>query len=119
MAEPIYMFRQGDLPKLDLQVDRGRNFSAWRMQWESYCSLSGLEREKDTKQAKVVTLCFSRETLFIVQNLGLTGAQKKDAVEIIAAIQRYIDGHVNETVEQRDFCRRVQMPGESFDDFLI
>ena len=22
MAEPTYMFRQGDLPKLDLQVDR-------------------------------------------------------------------------------------------------
>ena len=94
------MFRQGDLPKLELQVDRGRNFSAWRMQWEPYCSLSSLEREEATKQVKVLTLCFSRETLSTVQNLG---AQKKDAAAIIAAIQRYIDGHVNETVEWCDF----------------
>ena len=103
MAEPTYTFRQGDLLKLDLQVDRGTDFSAWRTQWESYCSLSGLEREEATEQVKALTLCFSRETLSIVQNLGLTEAQKKDAAAIIAAIQRYIDGHVNETVERRNF----------------
>ena len=119
MAEPTYTFRQGDLPKLDLQVDRGTDFSAWKMQWESYCSLLGLEREDAAKQVKALTLCFSRETLSIVQNLGLTEAQRKDAATIIAAIQRYIDGHVNETVERHNFRRRVQMPGESFDDFLI
>ena len=119
MAEPTYTFRQGDLPKLDLQVDRGTDFSAWKTQWESYCSLLGLEREDTAKQGKALTLCFSRETLSIVQNLGLTEAQKKDAAAIITAIQRYIDGHVNETVERRNFRRRIQMPGESFDDFLI
>ena len=89
------------------------------MQWESYCSLSGLEREDAAKQVKALMLCFSREKLSIVQNLGLTEAQRKDASAIMAAIQRYIDGHVNETVERRNFRRRVQMPGESFDDFLI
>ena len=31
----------------------------------------------------------------------------------------HADGHINETVECRNFRRRVQMPGESFDDFLI
>ena len=103
MAELTYTFRQGDLPKLDLQVDWGTDFSAWKMQWESYCSLSGLEREDAAKQVKALTLCFSRETLSIVQNLGLTEAQRKDAAAIIAAIQRYIDGHVNKTVERRNF----------------
>ena len=27
--------------------------------------------------------------------------------------------YVNETVERRNFRRRVQQPGETFDDFLI
>ncbi|XP_065908983.1 uncharacterized protein [Dysidea avara] len=33
--------------------------------------------------------------------------------------RRYVDGHINETVERRNFRRRIQQPGETFDDFLI
>ena len=47
-----YVFRQGDLPKLDLQIDRGSDFSAWQKQWESYMSLSGLSEEPPTKQVQ-------------------------------------------------------------------
>ena len=34
-------------------------------------------------------------------------------------MQEYIDGHVNEMVERRNFRSRRQLPGESFDNFLI
>ena len=34
-------------------------------------------------------------------------------------MQRYVDGHVNETVERRNFRRQFQQEGESFDDYLI
>ena len=30
-----------------------------------------------------------------------------------------MEGHINESVERRTFCRRVQQPGETFDDFLV
>ena len=43
----------------------------------------------------------------------------KDTGEIIDAMQRYVDGHVNEIVEWRNFWCRTQQPGESFDDYLI
>ena len=111
-----FTIRQGDLPKLDLQVDRGTDFTAWKAQWESYLSLSELGKET---QAKQVTLCFSRETLTIVNNLGLTKDQKGNAKSLVQAIQRYVEGHINESVERRNFRRRVQQPGESFDDFLV
>jgi len=67
-----YTFRQGDLPKLDLQVDRSSDFAAWKLQWDSYCSLSGLAEQEAAKQVQALTLCFSHDTLLIVQNLGLT-----------------------------------------------
>ena len=118
-AEASYTFRLSDLPKLDLQVDKGTDFTAWRLQWKSYCSLSGLTREEASKQVEALSLCFSRETLAIVQNLGLTNDERKDVTAIIEALQRYVDGHLNETVERRNFRRRVQQPGETFDDFLI
>ena len=70
------------------------------MQWESYRSLSGLDKESAAKQIQALTLCFSRDTLSIVQNLGLTEEQKGSMDETIHAIKRYIDGHINETVER-------------------
>ena len=63
----MYTFSQSDLHKLDPQIDC---VSAWQTQWESYCSLSGLEEEDIQKQLKALMLCFSIETITIVQNLG-------------------------------------------------
>ena len=34
-----YMFRTSDLPKLDINTDRGTDFQAWHQQWLAYRSL--------------------------------------------------------------------------------
>jgi hypothetical protein len=114
-----YVFRSGDLPKLDLQVDRGVDFKAWKTQWNAYISLSGLKEQAAAKQVQALTLCFSRETLTVVDNLGLTDEQRGDAARIVEAIQQYVEGQINESVERRTFRRRTQQPGETFDDFLV
>ena len=114
-----YTFRTSHLPKLDLDTDKGTDFLAWHQQWIAYCSLSGLSKESATKQVQALQLCFSRETLNIVDNLGLTAAQKKDQTEIIAALKHHIEGRINETIERRNFRQRAQHVGESFDDFLV
>ena len=54
-----YIFRQGDLPKLDLQIDRGSNFATWKVQWDSYLSLLGLDNEGAAKEVQALTLCFT------------------------------------------------------------
>ena len=114
-----YAFRQGDLPKLDLQVDRGSDFKAWKTQWEAYLSLSGLADQEQAKQVQALTLCFSRETVTIVDNLGLTAAQCGNATQIIEAISQYMKGQINESVERRHFRQRRQQSGKFFDDFLV
>ena len=81
-----------------------------------YISLSGLEREAPAKLVQAITLCFACETLTIVENLGLTPEQRSSITAIVSA---NVDGQVNESVERRNFRRRVQQPGESFDDFLV
>ena len=58
---------------------------AWRTQWDSYSSLSGLAREDTTKQVKGLTLCLSREMLAIVHNLGLSEEQMKQPDAVIQA----------------------------------
>ena len=103
MSVMTFTFRQGDLPKLDIEVDRGSDFVAWQAQWECYLNLSELAKEPMTKQVQALTLCFSRETLTIVQNLGLTEEQRGNVDTIIRTLKRYIDGHVNEMVERQNF----------------
>ena len=56
----------------------------------------GAGKRDTAKQVKALTLCLSRKTPAIVHNLGLSMKQP-DAV--IQAMQEYIDGHVNKTVE--------------------
>ena len=67
-----YVFRAGDLPKLDLNVDRGSDFLAWKSQWDAYLSLSGLGTQAQEKRVQALTLCLSREIVTIVENLGLS-----------------------------------------------
>ncbi len=80
---------------------------------------SGLSNKSATKKAQALQLCFSRETLHIVENLGLTAAQKKDQAQVIAALKRYVEGQVYETIERRNLRQRTQQAGESFDDFFV
>ena len=113
-----YTFRQGDLPKLDLEVDKGSDFIAWNAQSKAYRTLSGLSDEEATKQADVLRLCFTRDTLTTVNNLGLTQDQENDPVAIIEALRNHVEGQLNVTVERRNFRKRKQQLEETFHDFL-
>ena len=104
---------------VDVQVDRSSDFTTWRVQWESYMSLSGLAEESNKKKVQAQTLCFLYETLSIVQNLRLSSDEMKDVTTIIAVIKKYIDDHINKSVECRNFQRCIQQLGECFDDFLL
>ena len=82
-----YTFRAGDLPKLDLDDDRGSDFLAWEKQWNSYMTLSGLADSANDIKVHALQFCMSRETLTIVENLGLTDAQRADQAQIIAGLK--------------------------------
>ena len=114
-----YTFRAGDLPKLDLDVDRGTDFLAWMKQWNAYRTLSALAAEPAVTQVHALNLCMSRDTLNIMDNLGLTNEQKADQAEIIAGLRRHVEGRINETVERRSLRQRKQQAGETFDTYLV
>ena len=88
------------------------------MKVKVYLRLSGLGTQPPAKQVQALTLCFSCETVTVVDNLGLSDDQRGSVGEIVVAIQRYVDGVINRTVERKAFRQRVQLPGEAFDDFL-
>ena len=85
----------------------------WSLQWDSYSNLSGLIRQPADKQVQALSLCFSWETLVVVQNLGLADEARNDVSQIIQALQCYVDGRINKTVERQTFRKRVQQDGET------
>jgi len=103
-AEPAYTFRLGDLPKLDLQVDRGTDFKS---QWSAYFSLSGLDKQPAAKQVQALPLDVSHETVTIIYNLGLTDAQRTNVDQTITTIEAYVQG-----TDQRD-SRKAQLSSKS------
>ena len=114
-----YTFRAGDLPKLDLDVDRGTDFLAWEKQWNSYMTLSGLAGSDAAIKVHALQYSMSRDTLTIVDNLGLTDSLGADQEQIVAALKQYVLGRVNKTVKRRNFRQRKQVQGETFDDYLV
>jgi hypothetical protein len=71
-------------------------------------------RPEWTSRYRLSRSVFLRETLLVVENLGLTAAQTEKAKDIISALERHVDGHINKSVERRKFRHQLQEPGENF-----
>ena len=56
-----HTFRQGDLPKLALQIDRGSDFAVWKVQWDSYLNLLGLDNDDAAKQVQALIMFYTRD----------------------------------------------------------
>ena len=109
----LYIFKQGYLPKLDIEIYQGSYFTIWKVQGDSYPA----SQDRLMRQVQALTLCFTQDMLTIVKNVGLSEDKWKSITAIIATIKHYIKGYINKSIESRNFHYRTQQPDESFDDF--
>ncbi len=79
----------GDVPKLDLDVNKQYAFWHGKKQRNSYITFLGLA---DSVAFMKSTPCLSSDTLTIVDNLGLTDTQCRDHTQIVNVLKRYIKG---------------------------
>ncbi len=105
-------------PVLDLNVERYAAFKAWKEKWEDYALLSNLDRQDKKKQAALLRYTFSSDTRKIYNSLALADAQKEEPEQIIAELEKFAKGTINEILERHHFNNRRQQDGEKFDDFL-
>ena len=105
-------------PVLDLNVERYAAFKSWKEKWEDYVLLSNLDQQDKKKQAAMLRYTFSADTRKIYNSLGLTDEQKEEPDQIIAELEKFSKGTINEILERHVFNNRTQEDGEKFDDFL-
>ena len=106
-------------PKLDISVMRGNSFTTWREMWNDYVLVNDINEVDPAKKVAILRLNMVPETVEVVNNLGLSVADKKDGDKILDALEKHVIGQVNETMENRNFRKRHQEKNEAFDDFLV
>ena len=104
--------------KLDLSVDRGASFRAWKTRWTDFCTLSGLSSQRKKVQLAMLRSCLSDDTIRIVENMGLSESEQSDISVIVERLERHAVGQVSQVMQRRAFNLRIQQAGESFDDYV-
>ena len=99
-------------------MDRYAAFTAWKEKWDDYVLLSQFDQQNKKTQSALLRYTFSSDTRKIYNSLGLTAALKEDPDLIIAELQKFAKGTINEILERHYLNNRKQQDGETFDDFL-
>ena len=55
----LFTSRRSDIPRLDVDVDRGSSFKGWLEEWSAYHAVSGLSEESDDTHNHALRLAFS------------------------------------------------------------
>ena len=106
------------LPTLDMSVDRYAAFRSWKERWRDFVLLAELDKKDPAIHAAMLRYTFSEDTRNVYESWNLSEEDKKNPTVIMAMMEEFAKGIVNETLERHKFFQRQQEEGESFDDFL-
>ena len=80
---------------------------------------TGLQKEEDKAHiAAVIRYTFTDDTRNIYESFNLSQKDNNKPDVIIARLEKFVKGLINETLERHIFNPRKQEDGECFDDFL-
>ena len=106
-------------PPFTLSMAQGAMFKNWLFQWSVFAELVDLKSQSPSFQVAQLAACMDTEIIPIFRNLGLSEDDSKDVNKVLAALENFAMGSVNESVERLNFNRRVQQMGESIDEFIV
>ena len=94
-----------------------REFDAWRQKFEGYALLARVSSLPPAEQRAALLAVVSDDWTRIIR-YNLSVSSEASLSDVIKAMEEYLRGQRNVIVDRRDFYRRNQEPGETFDDFL-
>ena len=118
VSVPAAMARDAKPHRLELINDRGASYRLWRQRWDDYAMLAGLAGKPPALQMAILRTCLSDEALTVVANFDTPEAQRNDIAAVLARLEQYARGQINEVIQRRTFNICEQANGESFDDFV-
>ena len=90
-------------PILYLAVDRYTEFKSWKAKWEDFTIVTEIANKPVAYQCAMLRYAFTDETRKIYETLNLTAHQQKAVTELISALEKFVKGIINETLERLSF----------------
>ena len=95
------------------------NWKTFKARWDNYVLLSDLGVINRKLQVAQLENCLGDEALKAMGSFKFQTAEEERTVqEILKALEEYIVGDLNETLERYNFAKRKQQEGEPFNTFL-
>ena len=102
---------------LELRLTTHEGFLFWKQKWKNYEIVTKLKNQTDEYQIAMLQMCMDDDGLKVFNN-ELTTDQKKTTKDTLDALENFIKGEVNETMERHHFNTRNQKEGETFMEYL-
>ena len=102
---------------LELRLTTHEEFLFWKQKWKNYEIVTKLKNQTDEYQIAMLQMCMDDDGLKVFNN-ELTTDQKKTTKDTLDALENFIKGEVNETMERHHFNSRNQKEGETFMEYL-
>ena len=89
--------------RLDFEQDRLVSFRAWKLRWDDFFLLSGLDQCDKNVQMAALRSCLSDDVIKLVSQFSLTEAERNNIHRVLKLLEEYAKGQVNEVLERRRF----------------
>ena len=96
-----------------------REFTAWREKFNGYALLTGLTSHPQVTQTAALTSLLDDQWTRTLRHGLDVDINASDTKTILDSMERHLRGQQNIILDRREFYRRQQDGGESFDDYLV
>ena len=96
-----------------------REFTAWREKFNGYALLTGLTSHPQVTQTAALTSLLDDQWTRTLRHGLDVDINSSDTKTILDSMERHLRGQRNIILDRREFYRRQQDGGESFDDYLV
>lgn len=100
------------------EIDMAQEWTEWVECYEHYFTSNELSQKSADVQSSNFLSAIGRDALRIVNNLGLSAAEKKNITVLKEKLTKHFAPDKNKTYERCQFHRINQKEGEPFEDFL-
>ncbi|PIK34864.1 GagPol [Apostichopus japonicus] len=105
---------------LDLRGNLKKNWEKFRLLWDSYVTLTELDKKDEKIQVATFVTCIGPEALEIHNNLPYENAVDRTKIaKIMSLWEAYCIGQTNVIFERYKFNNCTQEPNELFDEFVV
>ena len=105
-------------PREAFNFNNPDDWPKWKRRFEQYCLASGLSKEAEERQVSAFLYCLGENAEDVLVSTNISSNDKKVYGRVIAQFDMFFKVRKNTIFESARFNRRIQIDGESAEQFI-